>query len=80
MRVLIVIALLVWAAFLLLFVVADVARDLLRNPFHAPPDLDGSEDWDVAADAFNNSAQPASTRGDGTPGRSNALDDLRSAL
>jgi hypothetical protein len=65
MRVLIVIALLVGAAFVILFVLADLARDLSRHSFQAPPDLDSSGDCDL---------------GDHMPEGSNALDGLRSAL
>jgi len=49
MRVLFVIALLVGLALMTLFVLTDLARELLRQPFQAPPDLGRSDDWDVAA-------------------------------
>ena len=80
MRVLIVITLLVWAAFVLLFVLADVARDLSRRSFHAPPDLDGSDDWDFTERRAVARYPIESERGDDAAGRSTALDDLRSAL
>jgi hypothetical protein len=80
MRVLIVITLLVWAAFALLFVLADVARDLARRSFHAPPDLGGSDDWDFTERRAVARYPVESKRGDDTPGSSTALDDLRSAL
>jgi hypothetical protein len=47
-----VIALLVGAVFMILFVLADLARDLSRLSYHSPPDLDDSDDWDVALDEF----------------------------
>jgi hypothetical protein len=93
MRVLIVISLLVGAAIMLLFVLADLARDLSRHSFHASPDLDSSDDWDIAADEFNDTARPVaqpSGRAAGNcpstcsvnhiAGSSNALDDLHLAL
>jgi hypothetical protein len=95
MRVLIVIALLVAAAFVLLLVLADLVRDLSRHSFQAPPDLESGDDWDVAADEFTSTAPPVfdcterraiswhpigKMRGDDIPESSNALDDLRSAL
>jgi hypothetical protein len=61
MRVLIVIAMLAGAAFLFLFVLADLARDLSGHSFHAPPDLDSSDDGDVAADR-SGVRYPASSR------------------
>jgi hypothetical protein len=79
MRVLVVITLLVWAAFVLLFVLADVARELSRRSFHAPPDLD-SDDWDFVERRAVARYPIGSKRGDATPGSSNALDDLRSAM
>jgi hypothetical protein len=94
MRVLVVIALLVGVWFMILFVLTDIARELLRHPSQAPPDLDSSDDWDVA-DEFNDAAPPVAyrterravtqypiggMRGDLVPGSSNTLDDLRSAL
>jgi hypothetical protein len=45
-----VIALFVGAAFIILSILADIARELSRHSFQAPPDLDSSDDWDVAAD------------------------------
>jgi hypothetical protein len=95
MRVFIVIALLVGARFMILFVLANLARELSRQSFQAPPDLDSSDDWDVAVNDFTDPAPPVAycmerravsrhpivrTRGDDIPGNSNALDDLRSAL
>jgi hypothetical protein len=95
MRVLIVIALLVVVALMLLFVLTDLVRDLSRLSYHSPPDLDDSEDWDVALDEFDDTVPPvvpyaeqrsvspyrtARTQGYDLAGNSNALDDLRSAL
>ena len=95
MRVLIVLALLVGAAFMILIALAGLARDLSRHSFQAPPDLDSSDDWDVEEDEFAG-AVPAMvsqtdqsavnrcrfplTLGDRLPDGSNALDDLHSAL
>ena len=50
MRVLVVIALLFGATFIILLVLADLARGLMRHSHQASPDLDDSDDWDVAAD------------------------------
>ena len=94
MRILIVIGLLVAATFAFLFVVADIARDLSRQSFQAPPDLDGSDDWDVADDEFADNAPPVvcsterravsrhpiGSARDDVRGNSNALDDFHSAL
>ena len=90
MRVLLVIALLVGATFIILFALTDLARELLGHSHQAAPDLDDSDDWDVAADELNDAALPVvwavgrypitRTRGDNIPGSSEALDDLRSAL
>jgi hypothetical protein len=95
MRVLLVIALLVGATIIILFALTDLARDLLRYSHQAAPDLDDSDDWDVAADEFPDAAPPVVSyteqwavgrypitraRGDNIPGSSEALDDLRSAL
>lgn len=44
MRVLIAIALLVAAALMTLIVLGDLARELSRHSFQAPPDLDGNDD------------------------------------
>jgi hypothetical protein len=44
MRVLIVIALLAGAAFMILFALAGLARDLSRQSFQVGPDLDSNED------------------------------------
>ena len=52
MRVLMVVALLVGAAFMVLFVLADLARNLSRHSFQAPPDLDSS-DGDRLPDGSN---------------------------
>jgi hypothetical protein len=90
MRVLIVIALLVGVAFAILFVLTDLARELSRLSFYAPPDLEGSDEWDdtdTAPQMVYCTKQQAvgrypaeRVRGDHIPGSSNALDDLRSAL
>jgi hypothetical protein len=95
MRVLFVIAVLVGAAFLILLFLTDLARDLSRCSYHSPPDLDNSDDWDVALDEFDDPAPPvvpyteqwpgrpnriARTQGYSFPGSLSALDDLRSAL
>jgi hypothetical protein len=87
MRVLMVVALLVGAAFMVLFVLADLARNLSRHSFQAPPDLDSSDDWDIEVDEFAGAARPMvsqyripRTLGDHLSDDSNALDDLRSAL
>jgi hypothetical protein len=95
MRVLIVIALLVGAGFMILYLLTDLARELSRHSFQAPPDLDSGDDWDVAADEFTDAGpqmvycaeRPAVSRypiegmrRDRIAGSSNALDDLRSAL
>ena len=64
MRVLIVIALLVGAAFMILFALADLARDLSRHSFQAPPDLDSSDDWDVEEDEFADAARPIASQAD----------------
>jgi hypothetical protein len=58
MRVLVVIALLVGAAFVILFVLTDLARELSRLSYHSPPDLDNSDDWDAALDEFDDTAPP----------------------
>jgi hypothetical protein len=95
MRVLIVIALLVGVAFVILFVLTDLARELSRHSFLAPPDLEGSGDWYVMADEHSDAARQMDhgterqavgrdpierMRGDHIPSSSNALDDLHSAL
>jgi hypothetical protein len=95
MRGLIVIALLVGVAFVILLVLTDLARELSRQSFQASPDLDSSDDWDIALDEFGDTDQPvlpyteprpassfgiARTQGYSFRGSSNALDDLRSAL
>jgi hypothetical protein len=92
MRVLMVVAVLVGATFMILFVLTDLARELSRHSYHSPPDLDGSDDWDLALDEFEDTATPvvpyteqigrhriARTQGSNFPGSSNAVDDLRSA-
>jgi hypothetical protein len=54
------------AAFMTVSVLVHLVRDLSRQSYQAPPDLDSSDDWDVEmGDKLRNS---------------NALDDLRSAL
>lgn len=87
MRLLIMIALLVGAAFMILFALAGLARDLSRQSFQTPPDLDSSEDTDVEADEFAGAVPPTvtpyripRTLGNHLPDGSNALDDLHSAL
>ena len=95
MRVLIVIALLVGAAFMILVALANLARELSRQSFHAPPDLSSSDDWDEEMDEFADAAPPVAsyteqwigdrycdlrTLGGNMRRNSNALDDLRSAL
>lgn len=95
MRVLIVIALIVGVAFILLFVLLDLARELSHYSDNSPLDLDGSNEWDVAQDEFEGAAPPAApytqqwpvgqyhiarTPRDNFPGSSNALDDLHSVL
>jgi len=94
MRVLIVIALLVGAAFMILFVLADLARELSQHSFQPPPDLDSSDDWNVEVDEFADAAPPVAyseqlavnryrdlrTLGDDKLRHSNALDDPHSAL
>jgi hypothetical protein len=64
MRVLIVIALLVGVAFMMLFVLADLARDLSRLSYHSPPDLDDSDDWDVTLDEFYDRVPGVARHGD----------------
>jgi hypothetical protein len=77
MRVLIVLALLVGVVLMILFTVTDLARALSRHSLQAPPDMDGSDDWERQAV----SRYPIERmRGNHIPGSSNALDDLRSAL
>jgi hypothetical protein len=96
MRVLIFIALLVGVAFMILFVLTDLARELSRHSFLSSPDLDSSDDCDGAADddlvdaaakmpccaerSTVNRHPIERMRCNPIPGRSNALDDLRSAL
>ena len=91
MRVLIVVALLVGVAFMILFVLTDLARELSRQSFLSPPDLDSSDDWNLAADELPQMVCSIERhtvgwypiermRGDHIAGSSNALDDLRSAL
>ena len=93
MRVLLVIAVLVGAIFIFLLAITDLARELSRHSFHSPPDLDSSDDWDVALDEIDDAVPPVithtehrqvgrypSARAENIHGSSNALDDLRSAL
>jgi hypothetical protein len=95
MHVLIVIALLVGVAFMIPFVLTDLARALSWHSFHAPPDLEGSDEWGVTADEYTDTARTVvySTeqqaagrypvermRGDHIPGSSTAIDDLRSPV
>jgi hypothetical protein len=79
MRVLIVIALLIGAAFMILYLLTDLARELSRHSFQAPPDLDNGDDWDAERQAVSQYPIEGMRR-DRIPGSSNALDDLRSAL
>jgi hypothetical protein len=94
-RVLSVIAVFVGAIFIIPLVLTDLARELSRNSYHSPPDLDSGDDWDVALDEIDDAAPPvvtyteqwpisrypsARTQGGNIHGSSNALDDLRSAL
>jgi hypothetical protein len=66
MPVLIALGLIMVAAFMMVSVLVHLVRDLSRQSYLAPPDLDSSDDWDVEmGDSLRNS---------------NALDDLRSAL
>jgi hypothetical protein len=97
MRVLIVIAMLVGGIFMILFVLADLVRELSHLTHHSSPDPDSSGDWDIAMDGLDNTAPAAlpgteqrpaiavqnriaGAQGYNFPGKSNALDDLRSAL
>ena len=95
MRVLLVIAVIVGAIFIIPLVLTDLARELSRHSYHSPPDIDSSDDWDVALDEVDDAVSPvvtyteqwpvsrypgARTQGENTHGSSNALDDLRSAL
>jgi hypothetical protein len=77
MRVLMVIVLLVGVAFRILFVLADLARELSRHSFLVPPEM-GSSDCGGRQAVVRYSIERM--RGDHIPGSSNALDDLRSAL
>jgi hypothetical protein len=96
MRLLIVIAVLVGAIFMILFVLTDLARELSRVAYHSPPDLDG-DDLDIALDGLDETAPPvfagteqrqaisvqnriAGARDYNFAGNANALDDLRSAF
>lgn len=93
MRVLAVIAPLVGAGLMILFVLTDLAQDLSRLSYHSPPDLDNSDDWDVALGEFDDTVpgvvryteqRPVSpyriarTQGYNFHGSWNGLDDLRS--
>jgi hypothetical protein len=60
MRVLIVIAVLVGAAFMIVFVLMDLARELSRHSYHSLPDLDSSNDWGFAQDEFEGAVHPCS--------------------
>jgi hypothetical protein len=95
MRVLIGIGLLIAAAIMMVSVLVDLVCDLSRESYQAPPDLDGSDDWDVEVDELADSAPAVAsyreqlavnrcrdlrTLGDDKLSNSNALDDLRSAL
>jgi len=50
MRVLIVIELIVGLTFMIVFALADLARDLSRHSHPPPLDLDNEDEWDAAAD------------------------------
>jgi hypothetical protein len=95
MRVLLVIAVVVGAIFIIPLVLMDLARQLSRDSYHSPPDLDSGDDWDVALDEIDDAVPPvvsykeqwpvsryasARTQDENIHGSSNALDDLRSAL
>ena len=95
MRVLLVIAVLVGAVFIIPLVLTGLARELSRNSYHSPPNPDSGDDWDVALDEIDNTVPPvvthteqwpvsryprARTQGENIHGSSNDLDDLRSAL
>jgi hypothetical protein len=93
MRMLIAIAVLVGAAFMVLFALLDLVRELSHSSNHSAPDPESSNGWD---DTQDEDAVPSVTAHTGQwPGRqyrsagqlgekfagsSNALDDLRSAL
>jgi hypothetical protein len=57
MRVLAVIAPPVGAGLIILIVLTELAQDLSRLSYHSPPDLDNSDDWDVALDEFDDTVQ-----------------------
>jgi hypothetical protein len=95
MRVLIVIGLLIVAVLMLVAVLVDLVGDLSRQSYQVPPDLEGSDDWDVEVDEFADAIPPAAsyteqlavnryrdlrTLGDDKLKSPNALDDLHSAL
>jgi hypothetical protein len=65
----VVIALLVGAAFMILFVLAHLAREFSRLSFHSPPDLGNSDDWDCAQDDFDDTAPPGGFERMHTPTR-----------
>jgi hypothetical protein len=80
---------------MVVFVLVHLVDDLSRHSFQAPPDPDGSDDWDIEVDEFADAAPPVAsyteqlaahryrdlrTLGDDKLLNSNALDDLRSAL
>ena len=48
---LIVIELIVGLTFMIVFALADLARDLSRHSHPPPLDLDNGDEWDAAADA-----------------------------
>jgi hypothetical protein len=92
MRVLIVIALIVAAILVVAFVLVDLAKDLSRHSYHAPPDMGNC---DSAADEFADAAESDISRtarwtvgrcsitaipGDTVRGSSSVLDDWHSAL
>jgi hypothetical protein len=57
MRVLLVIAVFVGAIFIIPLVLTDLARELSRNSYHSPPDLDSGDDRDVALDEIDDAAK-----------------------
>jgi hypothetical protein len=50
MRVLIVIELIVGLTFMIVFALADLARDLSQHSYPPPLDLDNEDEWDAVAD------------------------------
>jgi hypothetical protein len=58
MRALIVVAVLVGAIFMILFVLTDLVRELSRLSSHSAPDLGDSDDGDVTPDRLDDIARP----------------------